>query len=413
MGRTRFAGIALAVLGMVALGGCGADPSDGTANGDNGGNGDVVSNKITGSVYEWGVDVSAGRAEAGEVIFAIANFGSIPHEFLVAKTTFEPGKIPLGENDRFDEELDGIDVIDEIKEWNVNKAEVLKINLEPGNYELLCNLAGHYRSGMHVAFEVVEGDAAGESEGGDGETSTDGDAVSNDITGSVSEWNIGVSANESLAGEVNFSIKNEGAIAHEFLVAKTTFGPGEIPLGEDNRFDESLEGIEVIDEIKEWDPGLTKDLSVNLEPGTYELLCNIAGHYKSGMHTMLTVREASTEDVVMKNDVTGEVKDFAIGIDAGGAKSGDVRFSITNNGAVAHEFLVVKTEIEAGMIPLTEEKKFSEDNPDLTVIDEIPEWEPGETKTLTVKLDPGNYQIVCNIVDHYKAGMWLPFIVTQ
>lgn len=411
MARRRFVGVSALSVVLMALGGCGADPSDLAADDGGGGSSDRVSNKITGSVSEWAVQVSAGKAEAGEVVFAIANFGSIDHEFLVVKTDYEAGKIPLGPDNRFAEDAQGVEVVDEIPEWAVNEANVLKVNLEAGKYQLLCNIAGHYKNGMFTAFEVLPGDGNGGGEGSDGGMSSDGDVVSNDITGSVKEWAVNVSAHESLTGEVNFTMANEGTIPHEFLVVKTDFEPGKIPLGKDNRFSEDGPGIEVVDEIPEWEAGTTGTLKVNLSPGSYQLLCNIAGHYKAGMWTALTVRDPGAEAVTMSNDVSGEVKDFKVNIDAGGATAGDVKFTITNNGTIAHEFLVVKTDLEAGKIPLTPEKKFSEENPDLAVIDEIPEWEPGETKTLTVKLDPGKYQIVCNIVDHYKAGMWTPFTV--
>lgn len=264
---------------------CGADPSDMNAEGL--AVAERIANKITGSVSEWAVEVSAGKAEAGEVTFAIANFGSIKHEFLVAKTSYEPGKIPVGENNRFDEEDPGITVVDEIKEWSPNEAKVLRLSLEPGQYELLCNIEAHYANGMWHAFEVVEGDGAAEmSSGGE---SSDGDAVSNDITGSVSEWAVSVSASGAKAGEVSFTIENQGSIAHEFLVAKTDIAPGEIPLTEEGKFDEALEGLEVIDEIKEWPAGETKTLKVTLEPGKYQLLCNIVDHYKAGMWTGFVV----------------------------------------------------------------------------------------------------------------------------
>jgi uncharacterized cupredoxin-like copper-binding protein len=34
--------------------------------------------------------------------------------------------------------------------------------------------------------------------------------------------------------------------------------------------------------------GSTRDLTVDLQPGRYVLVCNIPGHYKLGMHTALT-----------------------------------------------------------------------------------------------------------------------------
>lgn len=287
MSRVRFAMGVLAITGAMGLSSCAADPSDVQSSEDRVKNG-AVSNKISGSVSEWKVDVSAHTAEAGEVIFAIANFGSIPHEFLVVKTDFEDGKIPLGENNRFDEEGEGLTVVDEIKEWPVNEAGVLKLNLDEGNYQLLCNIEGHYANGMHTQFTVKKGDSMS-SEAATPEASEDGDKVSNDITGSVAEWSVGVSANEAKAGDVKFTMQNAGTIPHEFIIVKTDFAPGEIPLGSNNRFDEEGEGLEVIGEIPEWEPGTTDTVTLTLTAGKYQLLCNIAGHYKNGMYVPFTV----------------------------------------------------------------------------------------------------------------------------
>ena len=150
MKRALSRGVFILAMG-VGLVSCGSDPTSfGTIPAE------TVSNKITGSVREWQVDISAGKAKAGEVTFAIANFGSIPHEFIVVKTDFKPGEIPLGDNNRFDEEGEGIEAIDEIAEFEVDSAHVLKVNLEPGTYQLLCNIAGHYKNGMYVPFEVIE-----------------------------------------------------------------------------------------------------------------------------------------------------------------------------------------------------------------------------------------------------------------
>jgi hypothetical protein len=55
----------LAVVGLLLLGGgCAVDPADTGSSQDNGQS--VVANKIHGSVGEWFVDVSAGRAKEGQ-----------------------------------------------------------------------------------------------------------------------------------------------------------------------------------------------------------------------------------------------------------------------------------------------------------------------------------------------------------
>jgi hypothetical protein len=120
MGKTHLRRV-IAVLSLGAatvMAGCGADPSDTVAAGAGGGSVTAEpTNKITGSVREWSVLVSENHAYAGDVTFAITNFGTIQHEFLVVKTTYKPGKIPLGEANKFDEEDPGITVVDEIPEW--------------------------------------------------------------------------------------------------------------------------------------------------------------------------------------------------------------------------------------------------------------------------------------------------------
>jgi len=140
---------ALALVASVGLASCGSDPTNmGTEPTD------LVANKISGSVREWGIDVSAAKAKSGVVIFAIANFGTISHEFIVVKTNFPLGEIPIGKNNRFDEDGEGVEAVDEIAEFEVDTTHVLKVMLEPGAYQLLCNIAGHYKNGMYAALTV-------------------------------------------------------------------------------------------------------------------------------------------------------------------------------------------------------------------------------------------------------------------
>ena len=274
------------VVGAMALSvvivGCAADPSDVAGGSETRAN--VVSNKITGSVEEWKVSTSAGRALAGEVEFAIANFGTIQHEFLVVKTDIANGKIPLGADNRFSEEGEGLTVIDEISEWAVDEAKVLKVTLDPGNYQLLCNIAGHYANGMHIPFVVEKGSSVAPVKKKPAAT-----VLSNAVTGSVKEWEVDIDAAGAAAGDVTFTMTNNGSIQHEFLVVKTDIADGKIPLGADNRFSEEGEGLAVIDEIPEWNIKETKTLTVKLDPGNYQLLCNIEGHYANGMHTVFVV----------------------------------------------------------------------------------------------------------------------------
>lgn len=138
-----------ALVVSTGLAGCGSDPTQYGAV-----PADISSNKITGNVHEWGIDLSAGKATAGEVIFAITNFGTISHEFIVVKTDFPLGDIPVGSNNRLDEAGAGVKAIDEISEFEVDTSHVLKVKLAAGSYQLICNIAGHYKNGMHASLVV-------------------------------------------------------------------------------------------------------------------------------------------------------------------------------------------------------------------------------------------------------------------
>ena len=127
------------------------------------------------------------------------------------------------------------------------------------------------------------GSAAAEATAG-GSTANDG----NFISGTLQEWKVSVSPNTATAGEVKFTVSNNGTIGHEFLVVKTDILDGKITLDGDH-FAEPSPGLEVIDEIGEFKPGTTELLVLNLKPGNYQLVCNLPGHYAAGMHTSFVV----------------------------------------------------------------------------------------------------------------------------
>jgi hypothetical protein len=94
------------------------------------------------------------------------------------------------------------------------------------------------------------------------------------------------------AGSVTFNATNVGPMdPHELVVVRTDIPAGELPTRDDGSFDEDAEGVEVVGEIEEFDVGLTQSMTLDLEPGSYVLLCNlveeeegeIEAHYALGM----------------------------------------------------------------------------------------------------------------------------------
>jgi uncharacterized cupredoxin-like copper-binding protein len=104
------------------------------------------------------------------------------------------------------------------------------------------------------------------------------------------EWSVRADPSSVKAAPVTFMAHNEGTMHHELVVIKTTLAPDKLPVGDDSAV---VEGgpVEVIGEIEpdELSPSATASKTMQLEAGSYVLICNIAGHYSSGMHTAFTV----------------------------------------------------------------------------------------------------------------------------
>ena len=110
--------------------------------------------------------------------------------------------------------------------------------------------------------------------------------------------------------------------------------------------------------------------------------------------------------------VNGIEKQWVVGIDLDVVKAGPVTFTFKNIGTIPHEMLVVRTDLPVGGLPVDPTtRRFNEESPAWEVLDEISEYSPDEIDELTLDLEPGNYQLVCNIEGHYKAGMATAFQV--
>jgi uncharacterized cupredoxin-like copper-binding protein len=44
---------------------------------------------------------------------------------------------------------------------------------------------------------------------------------------------------------------------------------------------------------------------------------------------------------------------------------------------------------------------------------EVSDLPPGKSGSLTLTLTPGNYLLICNQPNHYRAGMWTRLTVTR
>lgn len=128
----------------------------------------------------------------------------------------------------------------------------------------------------------------------DASPDANGEGTQIDVT--LQEWAVVIAQDSAPAGDVTFNIMNDGpADVHEFVIFKTDLAPGDLPVDDRGVVEEGGGSIEVIDEVEDIEVGASADLSVNLESGSYVLVCNIyddgeaEAHYALGMRVAFTV----------------------------------------------------------------------------------------------------------------------------
>jgi uncharacterized cupredoxin-like copper-binding protein len=100
------------------------------------------------------------------------------------------------------------------------------------------------------------------------------------------DFKISLSTTHVQAGDVVFRDHNAGPDAHELIVVRSDVA--RLRLRSDGMTVDE-EGLEksIVGALEPGRSGITRELRVRLEPGTYTLFCNMYGHYMGGMHSTL------------------------------------------------------------------------------------------------------------------------------
>jgi uncharacterized cupredoxin-like copper-binding protein len=99
------------------------------------------------------------------------------------------------------------------------------------------------------------------------------------------------------------------------------------------------------------------------------------------------------------------LKEFTVTPGSTVGRAGRVTFKVSNAGAVAHEFVVLRTNTPAA--GLLKGAKASEAGN----VGETGDMKVGATKTLVLNLKAGHYALICNLPGHYQAGQHTDFTV--
>jgi uncharacterized cupredoxin-like copper-binding protein len=106
------------------------------------------------------------------------------------------------------------------------------------------------------------------------------------IAVTLSDFKIKPADTETPAGSVTLDLTNDGPSDHTFFMVKTDLADDALPVADHLV---QVDQLDVVAEIDRFPVGTEQSLSVDLEPGTYVMFCNLTGHYESDMHAAFTV----------------------------------------------------------------------------------------------------------------------------
>ncbi len=113
-----------------------------------------------------------------------------------------------------------------------------------------------------------------------------GGGATGDVVVTMKDFSITATPGTLPAGDIAFAIQNDGPSAHEFEILRSDDAPDQLPVENGSI---PADRIDLVDEAEDIAPGTNTSLSVNLEPGSYVLVCNLPTHYEAGMYAALTV----------------------------------------------------------------------------------------------------------------------------
>lgn len=91
------------------------------------------------------------------------------------------------------------------------------------------------------------------------------------------------------AGKVSVTARNIGRVPHQPVLLRTNRPPGSLPT-DGSRAKEAGSSATVIGKTGDVAPGASAKFAAKLQPGAYVMICNLPGHYRSGMYGSLTVK---------------------------------------------------------------------------------------------------------------------------
>lgn len=104
-------------------------------------------------------------------------------------------------------------------------------------------------------------------------------------------------------------------------------------------------------------------------------------------------------------------RDFSVDLSRSMLPSGEMSFVVRNEGPSDHEFVILRTDLPAGSLPIRDGEWVDESATGIEIVGEFDHVLAGKTKTLRVDLVPGRYVALSNAQGDYQKGMYASFTV--
>lgn len=98
-----------------------------------------------------------------------------------------------------------------------------------------------------------------------------------------------------------------------------------------------------------------------------------------------------------------------VAVDHNSTSAGPVTFVVKNNGLIAHELVLLRTDVSQEKLAVGTEDPGKMD--ETGNVGETGDMDAGASNTFTVTLPAGHYILMCNELGHYAAGMHMAFTV--
>ena len=107
--------------------------------------------QVVAELADYKITVNVPSVKAGSIKIGVRNLGTMQHSFEVLKTDLAPDQLPIdgaAAKAKEDGKVGGIPSIP------AGKSAAVTLDLTPGKYVFICNIAGHYQLGMRTGFTV-------------------------------------------------------------------------------------------------------------------------------------------------------------------------------------------------------------------------------------------------------------------